>query len=106
VQQRHPTDFWINFDLARLLMNTQPPQVGEAIGYYRTAVALRPQSSVAHSNLGLALRDNGRLDEAIVEFHEAIRVKKDLAEVHLNLGLALADKGQLAQWLSVTGGDR
>jgi serine/threonine protein kinase/tetratricopeptide (TPR) repeat protein len=95
VQQRHPADFWINHDLARLLAKAQPPQLDEAIAYYRAAVALRPQSAGVHLNLGVALKDKGRLDEAIAEYQEAIRIKKDYPEAHNNLGVALKDKGRL-----------
>ncbi len=94
-QQRQPADFWINHDLAVLLHHAQPPQLEEAIGYYRVAVALRPQSPGVHNNFGNALRDKGRLDEAIAEYHEAIQIKMDYAEVHSNLGHSLAVKGQL-----------
>ena len=48
-----------------------------------------------HSNLGVALREKGQLDEAIAECREAIRIKQDYAEAHYNLGLSLKDKGQL-----------
>jgi tetratricopeptide (TPR) repeat protein len=94
-QQRQPADFWINHDLAVLLHHAQPPQLEDAIGYLRAAVALRPQSPGVHNNFGNALRDKGRLDEAIAEYREAIRLNKDFAEAHQNLGTALADHGQL-----------
>ena len=42
----------------------------------------------AHSNLGIALRDQGKVDEAIDEYREAIRIRPDLAEAHVNLGLS------------------
>jgi serine/threonine-protein kinase len=93
-QQRHPADFWINEDLAFALFHLQPPQPDEAMGYYRAALALRPESPGVHLNLGNALRAKGRLDEAIAEFQEAIRLKNG-ADAHTNLGIALADKGRL-----------
>ena len=94
-QQRHPDDFWINHQLAFSLTICKPPQLEEAIGYYRAAVALRPQSPGVHVNLGAALKDKGRLDDAIAEYREAIRINKDYAGAHNNLGNALRDKGQL-----------
>jgi serine/threonine protein kinase/Flp pilus assembly protein TadD len=94
-QQRRPADFWINHDLAMLLLEAQPPQLEDAIRHFMIAVALRPQSSGAHVNLGRALQDKGRLDEAIAEYHEAIRLKKDNAEAHYGLGITLRGKGQL-----------
>jgi tetratricopeptide (TPR) repeat protein len=92
VQRRHPADVWVNYDLAELLRHLQPPQLEEAIGYYRVAVALRPQSPGAHVSLGVALREMGCLDEAIAEFREAIHIKKDCATAHNALGAILCDK--------------
>ena len=44
-QQLYPSDFWINENLAYLLsFKMEPPQFEEAIGFYRAALALRPQS--------------------------------------------------------------
>jgi serine/threonine protein kinase/Flp pilus assembly protein TadD len=93
-QQRHPDDFWINHNLARYLKQVKPPQLDEAIGFYRAALALRPQSPGVHLNLGNALRDKGQLDGAILAYREAIRLKADYAEAHLALGLGLARNGR------------
>ena len=54
-----------------------------------------PTTPIAHTNLGIALRDQGKLDEAIAEYRKAIRLKPDLAEAHHNLGIALASQGKL-----------
>src|SRR5262249_34862002 len=42
--QRYSRDFWIHHDLAHLLMRLKPPELDEAIGFFRVAVALRPES--------------------------------------------------------------
>ncbi|HEY7424560.1 MAG TPA: tetratricopeptide repeat protein, partial [Gemmataceae bacterium] len=96
-QQRHPDDFWINHQLAFYFAKLGPPQLEEAIGFYRAALALRPHSPGVHVNLGNALGNKGQLDEAIVEYREAIRLKKDYAEAHCNLGQCLVQKGQFQQ---------
>src|SRR5262249_59217991 len=46
-QQRHPDDFWINFDLAIILHHdvTPPHPVYVAVGYYRAALTIRPDSA-------------------------------------------------------------
>jgi serine/threonine-protein kinase len=85
-QQHHRDDFWINHQLAYYLYSMQPPQLEEAIGFYRAAVALRPHSPGVHVNLGNALDDKGQHDDAIAEYREAIRLKKDFAMAHYNLG--------------------
>jgi serine/threonine protein kinase/tetratricopeptide (TPR) repeat protein len=93
-QRRHPDDFWINHELPFFLEVGPSPQVEEAIGYYRAALAIRPESPTAHSNLGNRLADIGRYDEAIAEFQEAIHLKPDTGMLYNNLGIALAKKGQ------------
>jgi tetratricopeptide (TPR) repeat protein/serine/threonine protein kinase len=93
-QERHPSDFWINHELARRLTDLRPPRTEEAIGYYRAAVALRPESPGVRLNLGSALEDQGRLDEAIAAFREALRLQEDYPEAHFNLGKALQNKGR------------
>ena len=78
-QERHPADFWLNMDLAHALTEVQPPELDEAIGFYRVALGLRPESPACHLNLGIAFLDKGRLNEAIACFHEAIRLNKQFA---------------------------
>jgi serine/threonine protein kinase/Flp pilus assembly protein TadD len=94
-QQQRPDDFWVNERLAYFLLHMRPRQLDEAIGFYRVAVALRPQSPGAHLNLGPALRAKGRLDDAIAASRKAIRLKKDFAQAHHNLGIALRERGRL-----------
>src|SRR5262249_30543650 len=95
VRRRHPSDFWVNHELAMCLYTLRPPRLEEAIRYLTAAVALRPDSPGAHVNLGKVLANAGRLDEAIAEYGEAIRLKKDDPVAHNNLGDALRKEGQL-----------
>ena len=62
--------------------------------HYRQAIGLKPDYAEAHSNLGSALNDQGKLDEAIAAFRQAIGIKPDYAEAHSNLGNALQGPGQ------------
>jgi serine/threonine protein kinase/Flp pilus assembly protein TadD len=94
-QRGHPDDFWINHNLAFYLTQLKPARLEEAVGFFRVAVALRPQSPGAHLNLGDYLHNLGRWPEAEAEARAAIRLKKDYAEAHCNLGLVLMDKRQL-----------
>jgi tetratricopeptide (TPR) repeat protein len=95
-QQERPADFWINFHLAYTLrQDKKAPDLAVAVGFYRAALALRPQSPAVHLNLGNALKDQGHLDDAIAAYQEAIRLKKDYPEAHYGLGNALLDKGRL-----------
>jgi tetratricopeptide (TPR) repeat protein/serine/threonine protein kinase len=97
-QQRYPDDFWINENLALILTHAvEPPQLDEAIGFSRVALALRPQSPGVHLNLGNPLMDRGRLDEAVACYREAIRLKEDYADAHYGLGNALQKQRKLAE---------
>jgi tetratricopeptide (TPR) repeat protein len=50
---------------------------------------------VAHTNLGLALNEKGRLDPAIAEYEKALQIQPGYAEAHNNLGNTLSRVGQL-----------
>jgi serine/threonine protein kinase/tetratricopeptide (TPR) repeat protein len=101
-QLRYPDDFWINEYLALLLTRVEPPQFDEAIGFYRAALALRPQSPGAYVNLGNALYHHvlgrtGDWDGAIAAYREIRRLGPQGSDavvgMGLNLGNALREKG-------------
>ena len=49
----------------------------------------------AHYNLGIALRQKGRVDEAIAEYQEALQINPDYGDAHINLGSALLQAARL-----------
>jgi len=59
------------------------------------AAELLPEDADVHSNLGLALKNRGRLDEGVVSYHRALEINPDFAEAHSNLGAAQMDLGRL-----------
>ena len=91
-QARNPQDFWLNFELGWALYVSG--RGDEALGFYRAALALRPDASPAHNGVGVVLRGIGRGDEAISHYEKAISIDPDFAAVHNNLGLTLWDKGR------------
>jgi tetratricopeptide (TPR) repeat protein len=93
-QARHPTDFWLNFELGTAL---GPAHAEEAIGYFRAALAVRPDTSAVYNNFGNALRAAGRADEAIEAYQRALDLDPQYAKAHSNLGTALFDKGRLKE---------
>ena len=94
VQRRRPGDFWLNHALGMRLHNMKPPRLDEALGYLRTASALRPESPGAILNVGHILHMAERTDEAIAAYDQAIRLKPDYALAYSNLGGALSDAGR------------
>ena len=61
------------------------------------AVAVDPNSFMAHNNLGYALDRQGKLAEAIEHYRQALRIKPDYAEAHNNVGHALDGQGKSAE---------
>ena len=60
---------------------------------WRDTLAKNPGCWLAHNNLGLLLRNQGRIEEAMEHYHQAIQINPNYAESLNNLGVALADKG-------------
>ncbi len=50
---------------------------------------------LAHVNLGVALRDQGRVPEAIDQYREALKIQPNYVVAHNNLGTALCDQGHV-----------
>jgi tetratricopeptide (TPR) repeat protein/tRNA A-37 threonylcarbamoyl transferase component Bud32 len=96
-QPGHAADFWINFELAGILDRKKPPDPAGAACYYQAALALRPQAPVVCNNLGVALRDHGKLAQAEATFRKVIELNPDYAEAYNNLGVALKEQGKAAQ---------
>ena len=92
-QQRNPEDLWINLYQGNILLEERPQ---EAVGYFRAAVASRPESSQAHIMLGRALHDAGDTDAAIAAFRKAIPLTSNRAGAR-DLARALAPRGGLPE---------
>lgn len=99
-QRRYPQDFWLNLTLADALTNWLYSYWEEAIGFYRAALAVRPNLSQIHQSLAQALLRTGRSQEAIVEYHKAIDLDAKDSTPHVFLSLALAELGEPAQALA------
>jgi serine/threonine protein kinase/tetratricopeptide (TPR) repeat protein len=91
-QERHPEDFWLNYNLGHVLL-FKLSMSAEAVGYFRAAVAVRPGSAEARSILGLALFYSNDSDGAIAAYREAIALDPKFAIAHINLADALSRKG-------------
>ena len=93
--RRHPTDFWLNHEMAQTLHKMQPPRLEEAIRHYTAARVLRSRSPGVQVNLGAALQAQGDLKGAVACYHEALRLDPKDAKAHYALGLALKAQGDL-----------
>jgi tetratricopeptide (TPR) repeat protein len=61
---------------------------------WRTTLAQNPDCWMAHNNLGLLLKNQGRLGEAIEQYHEALQIAPNAWDALNDLGVALAANGQ------------
>src|SRR5262249_38247742 len=97
VQQRHPDDFRVNFTLARTLDSQQPDLAAEAVGFYRAALALRPESAKAYNNLGLLWKGLRGPAEGEPAYRQAILVQPTYALAYNNLGNLLREQQKPAE---------
>ena len=61
---------------------------------WRDTLAKNPDCWMAHNNLGLLLKNQGRIEEAMEHYHQAIQINPNYSEALNNLGVALAAKGR------------
>lgn len=62
---------------------------------YKYMLEFSPDVAILHSNLGLVLRNSGKVDEAIEHFNKALKLAPNSAEVYNNLGIALGKLGKV-----------
>jgi serine/threonine-protein kinase len=91
VVSAYPGDFWVNVEIGNALCDRST--WGEAIGYYRTALALRPETVSLRYALGDLYLAQQRWDGAIAEYEQAGRLDAENAWRHNRLGFTLAWKG-------------
>ena len=60
---------------------------------WRHAVECTTDNVVAHNNLGIALRNQGHLDEAVDQYQQALKLKPNDVMAHVNLGVSLYQQG-------------
>jgi len=65
----------------------------------RAAVDADPTSARGFNDLGVVLRETGRVKEAVAQFEKAVGLKPDFAAARANLGGALAKAGRLDEAL-------
>ena len=91
----YPTDFWNTFYLHGCLLEDEMTAVfEEVIGCLRVAVAMRPDVSMVHVQLGTALQAYHQLENAIAEFKYAVALDPKDARTHNRLGDALKANNQ------------
>jgi serine/threonine protein kinase/Tfp pilus assembly protein PilF len=90
VVSAYPADFWVHIEMGNARFPQSPV---EAAGYYRTALALRPQTVALRYALGGLYLGMRRWDDSIDEYKQAVRLEPENPLLHNRLGIALAWKG-------------
>jgi protein O-mannosyl-transferase len=92
-QRIDPQLRWLSVAAAGAIMATlvflttqQAALYRSRISLYEAALALNPESWMLHNNLGLALVDQGKLDEAIKHYQSSLAAKPDYYYALNNLG--------------------
>jgi len=84
-----------DYPLAPLLFNVSGSfyksnnQLDVAVKKFKQALALKPNYTEVHYNLGVTLRELGLIEEAIKSYKNAISIKNEYPNAHYNLGNAL-----------------
>lgn len=78
-----------------ILTTTQLAHWRNSITLYQHALAVSPSAPLLHSNLGMALKQAGRVDEGIRHYRQAIHHDPDYQLAHHNLANALLVTGQI-----------
>jgi len=77
-----------------LVTRSQIQHWRNSISLYEHALNVTPGNSLAHTNLGVALANQGKHQQAIFHYTEALRIQPNNANARVNLGLALAQQGR------------
>ncbi|MGF1581734.1 MAG: tetratricopeptide repeat protein [Gemmataceae bacterium] len=94
-QHHHPTHFRLNFMLGTSLLGKDNK---EAVGFFRVALATRPNSSAVYNHLGIALHSLGSYEEALACYQKAL-ARRPAAGYRSNLGITLLALGKKQQAL-------
>jgi serine/threonine protein kinase/tetratricopeptide (TPR) repeat protein len=93
----HARDFWLHFTMGNAVED-----MGERIGCYQAALAVRPQTTAVHINLGLALAEKHERQAAITHFLKCIELDPQQALGYKCLADELVDledlPGAIAQY--------
>lgn len=84
-----------SFDEARAAMRAGRAADAERI--LRQLAAQHPELGGVHANLGVLLRNAGKLDESVSAFEQAVKASPDQPVIHNQLGVTYRMKGQFAK---------
>ena len=69
-------------------------EVFEASKAFKNVTIINPNYAIGFNNLGVVLKEQGKLEEAIEAYKKAVSLKPDFADAFNNLGNAFREKGK------------
>ena len=91
LQKENPASFWTNLILGDALLQRDAVA---AEGYYRAALATRPDAAVSYDAVGDSLRLQRRFKEALTYYEKALAIEPTYPRAVSNLAGALAGLGR------------
>jgi hypothetical protein len=89
--EKNPKDADALLRLANLYQDAG--KFAEAVEYYRQVLALRPDDVNPRTDMGICLRETGKVDEALAEFRRSLEIDPRHWQTWLNIGVvSLFDK--------------
>lgn len=79
-----------------VLTHVQARSYGNEVILYEATLARNPDAWMAHTNLGIALLNAGRVEDAIRHYETALALRRNYPEGENNLGYALTARGDPA----------
>ena len=70
---------------------------------WKNVLELHPEAALAHTNLGMAYRRKGQIDDAMRSFQKAVESDPGYAYAYILLGLTLEQKGMLDEAIAMNG---
>jgi tetratricopeptide (TPR) repeat protein len=89
--RRQPGNFWLCREMGEAL--SAEGRLDEAAGYYRAALAVRPDNAGAHAELGMVLYRAGQTDYELAELRRAVELAPDAPSMRTILVDKLAEAG-------------
>jgi len=76
-------------------------QLGQKLNGAKKALSIKPNNADAFYRMGIALQEQGKMEEAIEAYNEALSIKPDHANAYNNMGIALKKQGKLEEAIEV-----
>ncbi len=68
-----------------------------SVTLFKHTLDVTPNNYLAHNNLGVALSEQGRIEEAMKQYRKVVEINPNYAMAYYNLGLALGQQGRFEE---------